>query len=58
MTETANVIIIIAALIVGIIAGHGIGGKRGFQDGLETGVNLVAWVQDGMPKNIGDGEDE
>ena len=49
MTEITNIALIIAALIVGIIAGHGIGGKQGFVNGLETGVNLVAWVQTGMP---------
>ena len=49
MIDTTNVILIIAALIIGIVAGHGIGGKQGFINGLETGVNLVAWVQGGMP---------
>lgn len=57
MTETTNIILIIAALVVGIIAGHGIGGKQGFINGLETGVNLVAWCQSGM-QDIGEDEDE
>lgn len=57
MTETTNIILIIAALVVGIIAGHGIGGKQGFINGLETGVNLVAWCQSGM-QEMGEDEDE
>lgn len=57
MTDTMWIALVIAAIVVGCVAGHGIGRNNGFIDGLETGVNLVAWVKDGMPKQYdGDGD--
>lgn len=55
---TAWIALVIAALVVGIIAGHGIGENKGFRDGLETGVNLFAYVLNGKKIEIDEDDDE
>ena len=56
MTETMWIVLVIAALIIGIVAGEGVGSKKHFIDGMEMGVNLVAWCEDGKP-DLTDGDD-
>lgn len=52
------IVLVITALVAGIVAGIGYGGKEGFIKGLETGVNMISWLQNGAQQIETEEDDE